>query len=173
MAVQNGKDLLIKVDLVGDGQFVATGFGGNGMTFGTLAGMMACDAVTGAKNPWGDLFAVERKTLSATWDYLRENSDYPFFLAKSHLAKSSAEDVAKLRCGEGKIVRIEGHKAAAFCADDGRTHLLSAICPHLGCIVAWNDAERTWDCPCHGSRFQATGEVISGPAEKGLEKLAQ
>ena len=155
---------------VGDGQFVATGFAGNGMTFGTLAGMMARDAATGARNPWRELFAVERKTLSATWDYLRENSDYPFYMAKG-LVAGAGEDIAKLSRGEGKIVRVDGRKAAAFRDDDGAMHLHSAICPHLGCVVAWNEAERTWDCPCHGSRFLATGELMSGPAEKGLEKL--
>jgi glycine/D-amino acid oxidase-like deaminating enzyme/nitrite reductase/ring-hydroxylating ferredoxin subunit len=156
---------------VGDGQFLATGFAGNGMTFGTLAGMMACDAATGVKNPWRDLFAVERKTLSATWDYLRENSDYPFYFTKGHLAAAASDELSGLWRGEGKIVRVNGQKAAAFRDDEGRTHVLSAICPHLGCVVAWNKAERTWDCPCHGSRFQATGEVMAGPAEKGLEKL--
>lgn len=155
---------------VGDGQFIVTGFGGNGMTFGTLAGMMARDAATGLKNPWRELFAIERKTLSTTWDYLRENSDYPFYFAKGHLAAAEAESLEAIARGTGKIVRVDGHKAAAFRDEDGKMHIHSAICPHLGCVVAWNAAERTWDCPCHGSRFQATGEVMNGPAEKGLEK---
>jgi glycine/D-amino acid oxidase-like deaminating enzyme/nitrite reductase/ring-hydroxylating ferredoxin subunit len=154
-----------------NGQFVATGFAGNGMTFGTLAGMMACDAAMGAQNPWCDLFAVERKTLSATWDYLRENSDYPFYLAKGRLAGLDTDGLAELGSGEGRIVRIDGRIAAAFRDEEGVAHVLSATCPHLGCIVAWNEAERTWDCPCHGSRFQAKGELMSGPAEKPLERL--
>ncbi len=157
---------------VGNGQFLATGFAGNGMTFGTLAGMMACDAATGATNPWRDLFAVERKTLSATWDYVRENSAYPFYLAKGHLAGAASDDLASLAPGCGKILKLDGKKTAAFRDDAGNTHIMSPICPHLGCVVRWNEAERTWDCPCHGSRFQATGEVIAGPAEEDLEKLA-
>jgi Rieske Fe-S protein len=152
------------------GQFVATGFAGNGMTFGTLAGMMARDAATGTKNPWRELFAVERKKLSATWDYVRENRDYPFYFARGLLASPTGE-LSDLAPGAGAIVRVDGHKAAAFRDADGALHLHSATCPHLGCVVAWNEAERTWDCPCHGSRFQATGEVISGPAEKPLEKI--
>ena len=155
----------------GDGQFVATGFGGNGMTFGTMAGMMARDAACNIRNPWCDLFAVERKTLLAAWDYLRENSDYPYYLAKGHMAATGGTDLSGLACGTGRIVEIAGRKAAASRDDNGETHLVSAICPHLGCVVAWNEAERTWDCPCHGSRFQATGEVIGGPAEKPLEKI--
>jgi glycine/D-amino acid oxidase-like deaminating enzyme/nitrite reductase/ring-hydroxylating ferredoxin subunit len=156
---------------VQSGQFVATGFAGNGMTFGTLAGMMARDAATGTKNPWRDLFAVERKTLSSTWEYLRENSDYPYYFAKGHLASPEHGRFANLACGEGRIVRVDGRKAAAFRDDDGETHVRSATCPHLGCIVAWNAAERTWDCPCHGSRFAATGEVMCGPAEAPLESI--
>ena len=156
---------------VATGQFVATGFAGNGMTFGTLAGMMVRDATTAAKNPWRDLFAIERKTLSATWDYVRENSDYPFHFVKGQLAGAESDDLAGLARGVGRIARVDGRKVAVFRDDEGGTHVFSAICPHLGCVVAWNEAERTWDCPCHGSRFQATGEVMSGPAEKDLEKL--
>ncbi|HEY5895053.1 MAG TPA: FAD-dependent oxidoreductase [Chthoniobacterales bacterium] len=156
---------------VDDAQFIATGFAGNGMTFGTLAGMMACDVVNGVKNPWRDLFALDRKMLSATWDYLRENSDYPFYLAKGLFAGGECKELAGLARGEGKIVRIDGRKRAAYRDDSGKAHVLSPICPHLGCVVAWNEAEKTWDCPCHGSRFQAAGEVINGPAEKNLESL--
>jgi glycine/D-amino acid oxidase-like deaminating enzyme/nitrite reductase/ring-hydroxylating ferredoxin subunit len=155
---------------VGDGQFLATGFAGNGMTFGTLAGMMACDAATATKNPWQNLFSVDRKVLGATWNYLRENSDYPYYLAKGHLAGTESY-IADMERGEGRIVRADGRKAAVYCDEEQRLHVLSAICPHLGCVVAWNKAERTWDCPCHGSRFKATGEVISGPAESDLEKI--
>src|SRR4030095_8943312 len=155
---------------VGDGQFLATGFAGNGMTFGTLAGMMACDAATGAKNPWQKLFSADRKVLGAAWNFLRENSDYPRYLAKGHLAGTESY-IADMKRGEGRIVRANGRKAAVFCDDEQRLHVLSAICPHLGCVVVWNEAERTWDCPCHGSRFQATGEVISGPAESDLERI--
>jgi glycine/D-amino acid oxidase-like deaminating enzyme/nitrite reductase/ring-hydroxylating ferredoxin subunit len=154
----------------GDGQFLATGFAGNGMTFGTLAGMMACDAATGAENPWKDLFSIERKVLGATWNFLCENSDYPIYLAKGHLAGTETY-IADLKCGEGRIVRANGRKAAVYCDQEQGLHVLSAVCPHLGCVVVWNQAEGTWDCPCHGSRFQATGEVINGPAETGLERI--
>jgi glycine/D-amino acid oxidase-like deaminating enzyme/nitrite reductase/ring-hydroxylating ferredoxin subunit len=156
---------------VGNGQFLATGFAGNGMTFGTLSAMMALDLVAGVKNPWRDLFAVERKTLSAAWDYLRENSDYPYYMAKSRLHGTPKGDLDSLGKGEGRILRLDGKKVAAFRDGDGHTHALSAVCPHLGCVVAWNEADRTWDCPCHGSRFQATGEVMCGPAEKALEPV--
>ena len=150
------------------GEFVATGFAGNGMTFGMLAGCMASDWALGLVNPWRDLFAVERKKLSATWDYLRENKDYPFYLAKGALAAADTADLDAVPRGGGRIVRLDGRKAAVHRRDDGTLSVCSAVCPHLGCIVEWNSAEKTWDCPCHGSRFQATGEVIAGPAEVPL-----
>jgi Rieske Fe-S protein len=92
-------------------------------------------------------------------------------MAKGHLAGTEASSVASIANGEGRIVRVEGRLAAAYRDEDGKAHVSSAICPHLGCVVAWNEAEHTWDCPCHGSRFQATGELMNGPAEKALEKM--
>jgi glycine/D-amino acid oxidase-like deaminating enzyme/nitrite reductase/ring-hydroxylating ferredoxin subunit len=153
---------------VGDGQFVATGFGGNGMTFGTLGGMMACDAITKVKNPWQDLFSVDRKKLSAAWDYLSENKDYPYYLLKGRLMRQKACDMDRLKPCEGCVMRMDGEEVAVFRDEMGMVHLHSAVCPHLGCIVTWNEAEKTWDCPCHGSRFHATGEVMGGPAESDL-----
>lgn len=150
------------------GQFAGTGFAGNGMTFGTLTAMMARDAVLGVKNPWTDLFSVERKKLSATWDYLKENKDFPYYLARGQFVESE-KALASLTAGGGCVIRHHGEKIAVSCNDRGEICALSAVCPHLGCTVAWNDAEKTWDCPCHGSRFSATGEVIAGPAESGLE----
>jgi glycine/D-amino acid oxidase-like deaminating enzyme/nitrite reductase/ring-hydroxylating ferredoxin subunit len=155
---------------VAEGQFAATGFAGNGMTFGTLAGMMFRDAITGAKNPWKELFSPTRKKLAAAWDYLRENQDYPYYLAKGFVEKAEKGAVETLRCGEGRILKVDGKRVAAFRGDDGQCHVVSPICPHMGCVVRWNDAERTWDCPCHGSRFAGDGTLISGPAEVGLAK---
>jgi Rieske Fe-S protein len=152
----------------GPGQFVATGFAGNGMTFGTLAAVMARDWVTGLANPWTDLFSVQRKKLSAVWDYLAENKDYPYYLAKGRLEAADTDSLKDVPNGDGRVVRLGGRKAAAYRREDGTLSTCSAVCPHLGCIVTWNAAEKTWDCPCHGSRFQATGEVIAGPAEDGL-----
>jgi glycine/D-amino acid oxidase-like deaminating enzyme/nitrite reductase/ring-hydroxylating ferredoxin subunit len=152
-----------------EGEFIATGFSGNGITFGTLGGIMARDWVEGLANPWTDLFDVRRKKLSATWDYLRENKDYPFYLAKGLLAAAEASNPEAVPTGEGRIVRVDGHKVAVHRDEKGELHVCSAVCPHLGCIVEWNGAEKTWDCPCHGSRFMAGGELVAGPAEGPLE----
>jgi glycine/D-amino acid oxidase-like deaminating enzyme/nitrite reductase/ring-hydroxylating ferredoxin subunit len=149
-------------------QFVATGFGGNGLTFGTLAAIMARDRVLGLQNPWEDLFSVERKELSSLWNYLKENKDYPYYLAKSQLAAAAGDSLDAVGYGEGKILRLHGKKVAAYRDEHGELTTLCPVCTHLGCNVAWNSAEKTWDCPCHGSRFTAKGEVFAGPAVKPL-----
>lgn len=153
-------------------QFVATGFAGNGMTFGTLGAMMCVDALLGRKNPWQDLFdASRKKLLGGTWTYLKENKDYPYHLVRDWLARGEGDSVDQLRPGEGKILKLNGKKVAAFRGDDGAVTLCSPVCTHLKCIVDWNSVEKTWDCPCHGSRFTPQGDVISGPAEEPLERL--
>ncbi len=149
-------------------QFVATGFGGNGMTFGTLGAIMARDWVLGVRNPWAELFDVNRKELSSLWNYLRENKDYPYYIATSQLSATAGSNLEVVGCGEGKTLRIDGTKVAVYRDDHGALTTLNPVCPHLGCIVAWNGAEKTWDCPCHGSRFTSKGDVIAGPAEKPL-----
>ncbi len=150
------------------GQFIATGFAGTGMTWGTVSGMMYCDYVMGVRNPWTDLFHVSRKPLAQTWDYLTENKDYPFYLVKG-LFTGGEKDPEHLLSGEGKIMKVKGKKMAVCRDDDGKLQVHSAICPHMGCVVAWNPAEKTWDCPCHGSRFMADGQLMAGPAESGLK----
>jgi glycine/D-amino acid oxidase-like deaminating enzyme/nitrite reductase/ring-hydroxylating ferredoxin subunit len=153
-------------------QFASTGYAGNGMTFGTLGGMMAVDAVLKRKNPWQDLFDVHRKKLrGGTWSYVRENSDYPYHMVRDRLARAEAKSLSALKRDQGKILNLDGKKVAAYRDPDGKVSLCSPVCTHLQCIVGWNNAERTWDCPCHGSRFKPTGEVISGPAEEPLEKI--
>jgi len=153
-------------------QFIATGFCGNGITFGTVAAMMARDWAKEKKNPWTDLFAVDRKKIKgATWNYLRENKDYPYYMIKDRIARPQTDSVRELKRGDGMIVGSRGKKVAAYRNQAGKLHRLSPVCPHLGCHVRWNSAESTWDCPCHGSRFKPTGEVIAGPAEESLAQL--
>jgi glycine/D-amino acid oxidase-like deaminating enzyme/nitrite reductase/ring-hydroxylating ferredoxin subunit len=152
-------------------QFVATGFAGNGMTFGTLGAMMAVDALTGRKNPWRELFDVNRKKLGALWNYVKENADYPYYFIKDKLLSGESKPVSSVKNGEGKILRLDGRRVAVYRDDDGSVTQLSPNCTHMGCIVHWNSAESTWDCPCHGSRFHATGKVLAGPAETPLEPI--
>lgn len=155
-------------------QFSATGFSGNGMTFGSLAGLMACDAALGRQNPWQDLLSVGRtKIRGGLWEYVKENSNYPYQLLKGWLAGRQANSLDEVAPNEGKVLSLNGQRVACSRSGNGESHCVSAVCPHLGCLVDWNAAEQTWDCPCHGSRFRANGELLAGPAESGLAAIAE
>ena len=161
-------DGLPYIGRMADHQYAATGFGGNGMTFGTLAAIMIVDAIQGRKNPWTDLFDPGRAAnRHGLWDYLKENADYPYYKMRSRFA-GERRSLRSVTPGHGKVIRENGAQIAAYRRPDGALTLRSATCTHMGCTVAWNDAERTWDCPCHGSRFTPEGEVISGPAQTPL-----
>jgi glycine/D-amino acid oxidase-like deaminating enzyme/nitrite reductase/ring-hydroxylating ferredoxin subunit len=151
-----------------EGQFVATGFSGNGITFGTLSAMMACDAVFHRRNPWKELFDVNRTTVSSAWEYVKENLDFPYYLVRDRLKPAAVNSLDEIEPGAGAIMRLDGKEIACSRDEKGQLHAVSATCTHLGCLVRWNSAEQTWDCPCHGSRFLATGEVLAGPAETPL-----
>ncbi|HUE17745.1 MAG TPA: FAD-dependent oxidoreductase [Planctomycetaceae bacterium] len=153
-------------------QFVATGFAGNGMTFGTLAAMMACDRVLERDNPWQELFDVNRKKLrGGAWRLIKENLDFPYYLLHDRLTSAKAKSTRTVKRGAGQVLTIDGERVACSRDPQGKLHRVSAVCTHLGCIVHWNEAERTWDCPCHGSRFRPDGRVLAGPAESPLEPI--
>ena len=154
------------------GQFTGTGFGGNGMTFGVLTAMMAADAAQGRVNPWARLFDPSRKKpIVGAWDYIAENASYPYYLVRDRIRGAEGTSLDDLQPGEGKLLRLDGEPVAAFKDDRGEVSCVSPVCTHMGCYVRWNRVEKTWDCPCHGSRFRPTGEVIGGPAETPLEKI--
>lgn len=162
-------DGLPYIGKMSDHQYAATGFGGNGMTFGTLAAIMIADAIQGRKNPWAELFDPGRAAIRhGLWDYIKENTDYPYYMMRGGGAAGERRSLRSLRPGQGKIIQDNGNRIAAYRRPDGSLTMLSATCTHMGCIVGWNNAERTWDCPCHGSRFTAEGAVISGPAQAPL-----
>jgi glycine/D-amino acid oxidase-like deaminating enzyme/nitrite reductase/ring-hydroxylating ferredoxin subunit len=156
----------------GEFQFIATGFCGNGMTLGTLGAMMARDRYLERENPWFDLLRVDRKPFhGGLWRYVSENVDYPYYLLRDRIAGAEEGSFADLANGEGKILKWQGRKVAAYRSDTGVLSVCSPVCTHLKCLVHWNDADRTWDCPCHGSRFHPDGQVLSGPAEAPLDKI--
>ena len=143
--------------------WIATGDSGNGMTHGTIAGIILNELVQGRKHQWARLYDPARVKLRATSEYLRENSN----VAKQYgdwFTSSDAEQVATMKPGEGAVVGRGRGKIAVYRDERGNLHQRSAVCTHLYCIVHWNDTEKTWDCPCHGSRFDPYGKVINGPA---------
>jgi Rieske Fe-S protein len=151
--------------------YVATGYSGNGMTFGTLAGMILCDACLDRQNPFAELYDATRfKPLASATSYISENIDFPMHLIGDALRPPDVQSLDEIRRGEGAIARVRGQRLAVFRDDNGDLHAVSPICTHLGCHVSFNKAERTWDCPCHGSRFATDGAVINGPAVKALRR---
>ena len=154
--------------------YISTGYAGQGMTFGTFGGMLVADLITGVENRWAKLFDPHRVHLrGAVKDLVMENVDFPAHLVADRLMKHDVESkqTVDVHSGEGKILEIEGKKIAAYRDDFGTLHCLSPVCTHMKCDVAWNAAERSWDCPCHGSRFTPDGQVLNGPAKKPLEKV--
>jgi glycine/D-amino acid oxidase-like deaminating enzyme/nitrite reductase/ring-hydroxylating ferredoxin subunit len=154
---------------LGPKQYIATGFAGNGLTFGTFAAMMIRDAIAQIANPWRDLFRPDRAVFRhGLWNYLKESVDYPRYYLQDRLVPAEVGSVDEVPIGTGRIVRLNGERVAVYLDAHNHVSYHSAVCSHMGCIVRWNAAERTWDCPCHGSRFTPTGRVIAGPAESPL-----
>jgi glycine/D-amino acid oxidase-like deaminating enzyme/nitrite reductase/ring-hydroxylating ferredoxin subunit len=154
-----------------DRVFMATGFAKWGMTGGTAAGLLLCDLLLGDDNPWAGLFDPNRLTLRASAVRLvKENAVAGLRFVGDRITKRGSRSIEELQPGEGDIVRLDGETVAAYCDDDGVLVAVSPTCTHLGCQVNWNRAERSWDCPCHGSRFTPAGEVLQGPAVHRLER---
>jgi nitrite reductase/ring-hydroxylating ferredoxin subunit len=165
-------DGLPYIGLVADRQFAATGFAGNGMTFGTLGAMMAFDAFEQRHNSWEKIFNPHRTVLKGgIGDYLRENADFPTHLIRGWLIEAGKDRVAKIEPNSGTVLRCHGRPLAIHRKMDGHLSICSAVCTHLKCVVSWNDAEKTWDCPCHGSRFDEDGKPLSGPAKEPLTRV--
>lgn len=147
--------------------YLVTGDTGMGMTHGTIAGLLLRDLVLGRDNPWRALYDPSRLSLRTLPALMRESANVAAQYA-DWLTPAEVSSVEEIPPGQGALLRRGLAKIAAYRDADGRLHELSAVCPHLACIVAWNSAEKTWDCPCHGSRFDAVGHVINGPANTNL-----
>jgi glycine/D-amino acid oxidase-like deaminating enzyme/nitrite reductase/ring-hydroxylating ferredoxin subunit len=147
--------------------WIATGDSGNGMTHGTIAGIILNELVQGRKHQWARLYDPSRIKLRATPEFLKENANVAEQY-KDWFTGGYAGEVAAIKPGEGAVIGRGRGKIAVYRDERGDTHSMSAVCTHLYCIVNWNDTERTWDCPCHGSRFDPYGKVVNGPAIVGL-----
>jgi glycine/D-amino acid oxidase-like deaminating enzyme/nitrite reductase/ring-hydroxylating ferredoxin subunit len=150
--------------------FIVCGDSGNGMTHGALAGLLLSELVQGREHPWASLYDPSRKPHNrAVASFVRENINVAQHALQGLL---SAEPVGStIAPGTGEIVRSGMRRLAMYVAEDGSRHACSAVCPHLGCLVQWNSAEKSWDCPCHGSRFDPYGHVLTGPAKRDLEPV--
>lgn len=147
--------------------YVVTGDSGNGMTHGTIAGMLIPDLILHGKHAWEKLYDPSRVTLRAAPDFAKENVNVAMQLV-DYFTSGDATSPDELKPGQGAVFRRGLHKVAVYRDDIGVLHELSAVCPHLKCIVHWDHTEKSWDCPCHGSRFDSLGHVINGPAVSDL-----
>ena len=152
--------------------FIATGDTGMGLTGGVLGGMIIRDLIVGTPNPWADVFDPSRKPVTAVAEFVKEQVDVVSQYA-DWVTPGEIEDVNSLARNSGAIIRRGARKFAVSRDSHGKLTCLSAACTHLGCIVGWNPAATTWDCPCHGSRFRADGSVIHGPAVKPLAAVEE
>jgi len=170
MQSMDGLGFIGRNPLDAENVFVATGDSGNGITHGTIAGIMLTDMIRGIEHPWTGLYDPARKRLKALGTYARENlntlSQYGAWFGDGDI-----ESADHLLPGTGAVIRRGLTKLAVYRDPTGELHQRSAVCPHLGGMVAWNQAERTWDCPCHGSRFDCVGKVINGPANRDLARV--
>jgi len=156
----------------GKNEFVATGFSGEGLAMGTLAAHMLAERLLGRTTPWDERFDPHRSILHGVRDFVSENVDTLACIVRDRLTNGGEErSPAALAPGEGGIYRLGGQKLAIARLDDGRLTSLSPICTHLGGQVHWNPEEKTWDCPCHGSRYSRDGAVLNGPAVRRLDPV--
>lgn len=149
--------------------YVATGFSLWGMSKSFMSAMLLSDLVLGIANPWAELYDATRPTPFVTKESLKQNLDVGTHWIGDRI-KGLFDSPQKLERGEAKITTADGHRIAAYRDEASELHLVSAVCPHLGCIVDWNEAEKSWDCPCHGSRFSCDGEILHGPAVNKLKQ---
>ena len=148
--------------------WVATGFGKWGMANGTAAAMLLTDLVLGRENPWASLFSPHRARSFLSLSFVKENANVAKHFFGDRVGLPGRETLEALEPGEGAVVRVDGETMAVSRGEDGSLAAVSARCTHLGCFVAWNRAEQSWDCPCHGSRYLRDGTLIEGPAVADL-----
>jgi glycine/D-amino acid oxidase-like deaminating enzyme/nitrite reductase/ring-hydroxylating ferredoxin subunit len=155
-----------------DNVLVATGFGGNGMTYSHVAAITLTDLITKGESEYAKLFDPDRlKPIAGFANFVKENADVVKEFIGKRLSTEKLNELTDIAPGEAKLVKYEGKSLALYKDEEGELHAVSPVCPHAKCSVGWNSAERSWDCPCHGSRFTADGEVLTGPASQGLEVI--
>lgn len=149
---------------------VATGFGGNGMIYSQVAAMTLRDIIMNKDNEHENIFNPNRiKPIAGFANFVKENADVAKQLVSKWFSHDKINEVAELAPGEGRVVKFEGHTIALYKDDEANLHAVNPVCTHMKCSVAWNSAEKSWDCPCHGARYGIDGKVLTGPADKDLE----
>lgn len=152
--------------------FTATGFRGNGMIFGTISSQIITGLIINESSKYEKLFDPGRiKPMAGFTNFVKENTSSVTDFVKDKLFKEKINTLAELNDGDAKVVKYEGESYAVYKETEGKTHILKSTCPHTYCDVHWNSAEKTWDCPCHGSRFAITGRLLNAPSVEGLQRI--
>lgn len=165
----DGLPYIGQMPLAADGIYCATGYNGNGMMLGSIAGKILSDLVSGNASKYEKLFSPSRiKPLDSFSEFVKENADVAYHFVADRVKIHETDSLKRLQPGTGKVVEVEGQKIAAYRDEKGIIHALSPVCTHAACIVNWNASEKSWDCPCHGARYDINGEVLNGPATRPL-----
>jgi Rieske Fe-S protein len=144
---------------------------GNGITFGNVAAQIVTDLVLGRESPWAHLYAATRiRPIASAREFAAENVDFPMHFISDRLHPVEAKEAGDIAAGEGKTIRVRGERLAVYRDPQGMLHAVSSVCTHLGCLVRFNAAATSWDCPCHGSRFDVDGGVLDGPSTRPLTR---
>jgi glycine/D-amino acid oxidase-like deaminating enzyme/nitrite reductase/ring-hydroxylating ferredoxin subunit len=155
-----------------DGIYCATGFNGNGMMLGTVSAKILSDLILEKKSIYAHLFSTTRvKPIDGFKEFIKENADVAYHFVADRVSVKETDSLKRIKPGTGKVVEVDGKMVAAYRDDDGQIHALNPVCTHAKCIVGWNPEEKSWDCPCHGARYDIDGKVITGPATKDLQIL--
>lgn len=151
--------------------YLATGYSGTGLTFGTVAGRLLADLVLERENPVTKILSPARiKPMASAVNFLSENFNVARHFVADRFRGEEIESLDEIACGEGRLVHYRGKQWAMYREEGGTLHILSPVCTHAGCHVQWNEFESTWDCPCHGGRYSAQGKRLYGPPAKNLDR---
>ncbi|HEX2535176.1 MAG TPA: FAD-dependent oxidoreductase, partial [Chitinophagaceae bacterium] len=155
-----------------DNILVATGFSGNGITYSHIAARVLSDLIVKGESAYAPVFDPGRiKPVAGFAAFVKENADVVAQFVDKRLSQEKMHDLADIARGEAKVVKYEGHSVAVYKDENGNLHAVNPVCTHAKCVVGWNRAEQSWDCPCHGARYSYDGEVLTGPARKALEPV--
>jgi glycine/D-amino acid oxidase-like deaminating enzyme/nitrite reductase/ring-hydroxylating ferredoxin subunit len=168
----DGLPYIGQMPLAVDGIYCATGFNGNGMMLGSVAAIILNDLVIGKENNYEKLFSPGRiKPIDSFSEFVKENADVAYHFIADRLNIKETDSLKRLRPDTGKIVEVDGKDIAAYRDKEGKIYALNPVCTHAACMVNWNSEEKSWDCPCHGARYDINGRVLTGPATKNLQPI--
>ncbi|WP_353718395.1 FAD-dependent oxidoreductase [Dyadobacter sp. 676] len=154
------------------GIYTATGFNGNGIILGTVSAIVLSELILKGTSPYEKLFDPGRvKPVAGFTEFVKENADVAARFVGDRFGIEEISSFGEIAVGTGKIVEYDGRKLGVYKKEDGDVTVLDPVCSHAGCVVQWNDSEKSWDCPCHGARYNYHGEVLTGPARKPLERV--